>query len=151
MFKTILVPTDGSAVAELAIGPAIEFAKSQRARLIALAVAEPPPALSVPGTEFAPPDQRVDEARLLSEARASVDKLVAAAQAADVPCSAVVMVAPRPHEAIVQTARDQQCDLIIMASHGRRGIQRLVMGGQTEKVLLSSPVPVLVYRPQRPV
>jgi len=150
MFKSILVPTDGSAVAALAIGPAIEFAKSQRARIIALSVAEPPPALTVPGAEFALPDPDADgDDALLAKARANLSALVAAAREAEVPCTAVVMVAPRPHEAIVQTAQDQHCDLIIMATHGRRGIQRLVMGGQTEKVLLNSSVPVLVYRPQR--
>src|SRR5476649_143712 len=140
MFKTILLPTDGSAIAELAIGPAIEFAKSQRARIIAL---------TVPGAEFAPPDQNIGDDQLLIKARANLDALVAAAREAEVPCTTVVMVAPRPHEAIIRTAQDQHCDLIIMATHGRRGIQRLVMGGQTEKVILSSTVPVLVYRPQR--
>src|SRR5476649_1650880 len=150
MFKTILLPTDGSAIAELAIGPAIEFAKSQRARIIALSVAEPSPALTVPGAEFAPPDQNVGDDQLLIKARANLDALVAAAREAEVPCTTVVMVAQRPYEAIVQTAQDQHCDLIIMATHGRRGIQRLVMGGQTEKVLLNSTVPVLVYRTRRP-
>ena len=149
MFKTILVPTDGSAVAELAIGPAIEFARSQRARIIALSVAEPPPALAVPGAEFGLPVPHLDNEAYLARARANLDTLVAAAREAEVPCSAIVAVSARPHEAIVQTAQDQHCDLIIMATHGRRGIQRLVMGGQTEKVLLNSSVPVLVYRPQR--
>lgn len=150
MFKTILVPTDGSAVAELAIGPAIELAKSQRARIIALSVAEPPPALAVPGAEFALPDQNISDDELLAKARGHLAALVDAAREAEVPCTPVVMVAPRPHEAIIQAAQDHHCELIIMASHGRRGIQRLVLGGQTEKVLLNSTVPVLVYRPQRP-
>jgi nucleotide-binding universal stress UspA family protein len=150
MFKTILVPTDGSAVAALAIGPAIEFAKSQRARIIALSVAEPPPALAVAGAEYALPDPNINDDELLAKARGNLEALVSAAREAEVPCTSVVMVAPRPHVAIVQTAQDQHCELIIMASHGRRGIQRLVMGGQTEKVLLNSTVPVLVYRPQRP-
>ena len=150
MFKTILVPTDGSTVAELAIAPAIEFARSQRARIIALSVAEPPPSLAVPGAEFGLSDQNLSDDELLAKARGNLDTLVAAAREAEVPCTAIVTVSARPHEAIVHTAQDQRCDLIIMASHGRRGIQRLVMGGQTEKVLLNSTVPVLVYRPQRP-
>lgn len=147
MFKTILVPTDGSAVAALAIGPAIELARQQQARIVGLAVAETAPALA--GSAIDAGDQRMIEAEMLASAQGYVNALLAAARAADVPCSGIVVLAARPHEAIVRTASEQRCDLIVMATNGRRGMQRVMVGSQTEKVLLSATVPVLLYRPQQ--
>ena len=67
-------------------------------------------------------------------------------QAAGVPCAAVHSVSEHPYEEIVRTAHDEGCDVIFMASHGRRGIQALIMGGETHKVLTHTKIPVLVFR-----
>ena len=69
-----------------------------------------------------------------------------AARAAGVPCSARYVLAPHPYDAIVKEARRRRCDLIAIASHGRRGISRLLLGSETSKVLAHSGIPVLVCR-----
>jgi nucleotide-binding universal stress UspA family protein len=69
-----------------------------------------------------------------------------AARSAGVACTAAHVVSDDPYEAILQTARERNCDLIIMASHGRRGMKGVLLGSETQKVLVHSDIPVLVYR-----
>jgi nucleotide-binding universal stress UspA family protein len=69
-----------------------------------------------------------------------------AARSAGVPCSVAQVVSDDPYEAILQTAKERKCDLIIMASHGRRGLKGMLLGSETQKVLVHSDIPVLVYR-----
>ncbi len=145
MFKTILVPTDGSALSEKAIDAAARFAKSCGARLIGLSVAEPEPMANMAEVStFVDAD---DYARKLQEiAQLSVDKVEAAAEQAGVPCETVVRTAANPYEEIIRTATDFGCDVIFMASHGRKGLSALFVGSETQKVLAHSTIPVLVFR-----
>jgi nucleotide-binding universal stress UspA family protein len=69
-----------------------------------------------------------------------------AAKAAGVHCEAISVTSDQPHEAIIQVAKKRGCDLIMMASHGRKGVQGMLLGSETHKVLTHSRIPVLVYR-----
>lgn len=147
MFRRILVPTDGSAPSRRAIRRAVQFAREQKARVIGFYVG-PPWQLPV-YSEYVPPE-------LLSpkEHNAAVKKTAArylaavkkAARAAGVPCSVRYVLGAHPYDEIVREARRRGCDLIAIASHGRRGISRLLLGSETSKVLAHSGIPVLVCR-----
>jgi nucleotide-binding universal stress UspA family protein len=75
-----------------------------------------------------------------------VQRVADAAKSAGVPCETVALLSYSPYEEIIQTAEKFRCDLIFMASHGRRGLTRLFLGSETQKVLAHSTIPVLVYR-----
>lgn len=149
MFKTILVPTDGSPLSIKAIRSAVELAKLHQGRIVALSVAEPAPAMAVAGAGFALPEQDYDDGERVAEAQQRAEHVVQAARAAGIEARAIVAVSTRPHEEIINAAVGQHCDVIVMASHGRKGLNRLIMGSETEKVLLNSSIPVLVFRPRR--
>jgi len=143
MFQTILVPTDGSPLSIKAVRAAVELARLHAGRIVALSVAEPA------GADFTLPAESYDESGRVAEAQQRAEFVVQAARAAGVAARAAVAVSSRPHEEIINAAVSQHCDLIVMASHGRRGLNKLIMGSETEKVLLHSSIPVLVFRPQR--
>ncbi len=145
MFKKILVPTDGSALAEKAVNAAVEFARKGGATLVAVSVAEPYPYSPIGETAFAP-DLAQYEQEALEQARKSVERVAAAAQAANVPCETHPLQSFNPYEEIVRTAEKTGCDVIFMASHGRKGFNRLFVGSETQKVLAHSSLPVLVFR-----
>ena len=146
MYKRILVPTDGSPVSEHAVGAAIEFARACGSEIVALSIAVPEPLLqSVEGAMVVDPGQQIDELR--THAQDLVAAIATRAQGAGVACTAVTMASLDPGEAIVQAARDNACQLIVMGSHGRRGLSRLLMGSVTQAVLAYAPVPVMVVRP----
>lgn len=148
MFKRILLPTDGSPLAETAIPLALDLARQWGGELVAVAVAQP--ALVLPPSEAALTIDVVEETRLLVEAaRKDAERVAAAAAAAGVPCTVATVLSHSIHQALITTARDHQCDLIVMASHGRHGLSRLLAGSQTQKVLSDSSIPVLVLRPAR--
>lgn len=79
-------------------------------------------------------------------ARLYLAEIEAAAQAANVPCKSLIYTDEQPYEVIIKTAQEQGCDLICMASHGRRGIKGMLLGSETQKVLTHSQIPVLVFR-----
>ena len=146
MYKRILVPTDGSPVSTQAVGAAIEFAKACGSEIVALSVAVPEPVLqSLEGAMVLDPGQQVDV--LLAHAQAYVAAIAERAREAGVDCSPVTRFSLDPAEAIVEAAREQACDLIVMGSHGRRGLSRLLAGSVTQAVLAYAPVPVMVLRP----
>jgi nucleotide-binding universal stress UspA family protein len=145
MFKTILVPTDGSELADKAVHAAVEFAKSNHGKIIGLAVAEPYPYSPLAEPAFLP-DPAIYDKGVLELAQMHVDKVKAVAEQAGVPCETLASLAVDPANEIVDTAARHGCDIIFMASHGRRGIQRLILGSVTQKVLAQSAVPVLVFR-----
>lgn len=145
MFKTILVPTDGSPLSDKAVEAAVEFAGAQGAHLIALSVAEPYP--FSPLSESAMTDERqLYETKTREAANQYVQKVAAAARAANVPCEAMVRQSFSPYEEIIDVAKNMHCDVIFMASHGRKGLSRLFAGSETQKVLAHSSIPVLVFR-----
>jgi len=149
MFKHVLVPTDGSELSRSAVEKAIGFAKDAGAKLTFLNVmpeAPPPSTENSDAARYDPgkPKRFLQEAE--QRAREFVDPALAAAKAAGVVAEAAFVPSHSPHEAIIRTAQDRNCDLIFMASRGRSGINALLLGSETHKVLNLCKIPVLVYR-----
>lgn len=153
MFKKILVPTDGSPLSEKAVNAAIEFAAGIDAKLVTVSVADPYIPIS-PIIEGIPLDpnfydedtRRLFEAQPQETAKRNVQYVHDAAKNAGVSCEMLTATSADPYEEIVKAVNTFQCDLIFMASHGRKGINRLILGSETQKVIAYSTVPVLVYR-----
>ena len=149
MYKKILVPTDGSALAGQAVAAAIDYAQATGALVVAFSVAQPYPMLpAVEGAMMI--DPVVDSIELQALAQQAVDAVARTAQAAGVVCETHTALSFLPYEEIIRAAGDYGCDVIFMASHGRRGLSRLLAGSQTQKVLAYSSIPVLVLRPASP-
>lgn len=149
MFKHILLPTDGSKLSNKAVKQAIEVAKALGAKITAVhVVGAYPPVL--PDEGFVLPEIPALKKRFEEEAAARAKKILGsakeAAQAAGVECSVIVATSDVPYEMIINQATKFECDLIIMASHGRRGLQGILLGSETQKVLTHSKIPVLVCR-----
>lgn len=145
MFKKILVPTDGSERSEQAIQGAIELAKALSTEILLLTVVEPYSYTNL--SEYRP--ETIDEydTRVTLEADACLDKAHdLCLKAGLTKVRTEVVKAFSPAEAIIEAAQQHQCDLILMASHGRKGISALLLGSETQKVLTHSRIPVLVYR-----
>ena len=144
MFKRILVPTDGSDITAKAIDTSIALAKSVGAKLYTISVKEPFPYSAISEMQPTPPQEFFDaQERIATKRVQAVSELCAAA---DVPCQAHTVEALHPWEAIIDHAKRMECDLLVMASHGRRGVSALLLGSETQKVLTHSKVPVLVVR-----
>jgi nucleotide-binding universal stress UspA family protein len=147
MFAHILIPTDGSALSERAAAAAVRLAAALGARLTALFVAPAPTPLvyeDMLPVGYLDPKQHAEAIE-----RASARHLEAVgelAAAAGVPCECVSFTGEYPAEAILETAKRRKCDLVFMASHGRRGLKAVLLGSETQKVLTHAKVPVLVYR-----
>lgn len=145
MYKRILIPTDGSPLSASAIDAALSLAGSLGAEAVFLTAVEP---FFV--AAFAP--EQIADAQVAYErhARQAAEQRIADAEARaaamGVACQSVIETAGDPYDAIIATARARGCDLIAMASHGRRGVSALVLGSVTSKVLTHSTIPVLVYR-----
>jgi nucleotide-binding universal stress UspA family protein len=147
MYKHILIPTDGSPLSVKAAEAGIELAKLAGARVTALFAAPAPTPLVYEGfmpVGYLPPDQHA--AIIEQAARRYLGAIEKAAQAAGVPCECVHVTSDYPAQAILDTARSRKCDLIHMASQGRRSVTRLMLGSETLKVLSGADVPLLVYR-----
>lgn len=145
MFKTILVPTDGSQLSEKAIASAIDYARHCQSRIVGIAVAEPYPFSPLAENAMAiDPGLYEDNVRTL--AKQHVQKIADAAQAAGVSCETITVLSFSPDEEIIKTAQQFHCDAIFMASHGRSGLSQLLLGSKTQKVLAHSTIPVLVLR-----
>jgi nucleotide-binding universal stress UspA family protein len=142
MFKRILVATDGSKLSETAISKAVEFAKAVNASVYGFH-ASYEFAAAVHGVDVSSHDFREVADR---EARKYLASIEAKAREADVHCDTGFEVNNSPYRAIIKAADDQRCDLIFMASHGRRGVSAWLLGSETQKVLTHSKIPVLVYR-----
>jgi nucleotide-binding universal stress UspA family protein len=148
MYKKILVPTDGSTLSEQGATSAIEFARAQGAAIVAVSVAQPYPLMASEAAIVT--DSALDTRVLLQLAQDSVDKVAQLAQSAGVACTTATAMSFSPHEEIIRAATDNGCDLIYMASHGRRGLSKLLAGSVTQNVLAYSTIPVLVLRPELP-
>lgn len=145
MFKTIMVPTDGSELSQKAVKAAIEFAKENHAKVIGLAVAEPYPYSPLAETTFLPDPQTYDKG-MQEVAHAHLQQIASEAEAAGLQFEGVTALNFDPADEILATATNRGCDIIFMASHGRRGFGRLLLGGVTQKVLTQTKIPVLVFR-----
>lgn len=147
MFKHILIPTDGSAVSTKAAKAGIALAKESGAKVTGYCAVEPVPTRFY-GEGYVMDRQSVAdfERRSREHARKQVASIERAARKAGVPFQPLVETARTPYHGIVEAAKKRDCDLIFMASHGHRGLARLMLGSVADKVVQSSRVPVLVYR-----
>jgi nucleotide-binding universal stress UspA family protein len=148
MYKHILVPTDGSTLSNKAARAAAKLARDTGARLTAI-YAIPPLGQPMVLDGFAYDtgySQEAYEKDMRRYADKALSKVKAEAAANEVKCDAISVIEGNPWEAIVKAARTKKCDLIVMASHGRRGIQGVLLGSETTKVLTHSKTPVLVCR-----
>ena len=144
MYKRILFPTDGSDITAKALTQALGMARLTGAELCVLAVKEPFPYSAISEMQPVPPQEFFDAQERVAAAR--VKTVADAAAAAGVKTSGHTVEALHPWEAILEHAKNQACDLVVMASHGRRGVSALLLGSETQKVLTHSTLPVLVVR-----
>jgi nucleotide-binding universal stress UspA family protein len=144
MFKRILVPTDGSELTAKAVTTAINLAKTLGATIYTLSVKEPFPYSAISEMQPVPPQEFFDAQERIAAER--VNAVRVAAKAAGVACEAHTIEAVHPWEAIIEHAKANACDLIVMSSHGRRGVTALLLGSETQKVLTHTTTPVLVVR-----
>ncbi len=148
MYKNILVPHDGSSLSDEAADHAIALARSVKAKLTILyVVAHRNLVLDEGVSSTLVHKLEADyEAFAKKNAEAQLAKVTARAKAGGVECVGVVVVGDDPYREIISQARTLKCDLIVMASHGRRGLEGLLLGSETVKVLTHSQIPVLVVR-----
>ena len=147
MYKHILIPTDGSELSQKAIDAGIEFAREVQARVTAFTAV---PEYPIPSEVELMAKRAVSledyERRAKSQAEATLQPIADSARAAGVDYDADFTQSDRPHEAIIRAAEKHGCDLVVMASHGWRGLKGLLLGSETHKVLTHSRIPVLVVR-----
>jgi nucleotide-binding universal stress UspA family protein len=148
MHKHILMPTDGSELSQKAIEYGLALAKSVNAKVTVVTVSAPfytwgiePPLTTEFLEEYEKQRKRQSERYLESAKELAV--------AAGVACAVAHVEHDQPYRAIIDTAVGKSCDLIVMASHGRRGVSAIVLGSETVKVLTHSTIPVLVFRAAR--
>jgi nucleotide-binding universal stress UspA family protein len=146
MFKHILIPTDGSELSQKAIRTGIELAKFHGARVTGVhAIPDYHLMIAYEGA-FDP----VTEERIEKEARARAETYLEFIQKtcgeAGVPCATVCETSDHPYDAILKTADAQKCDLILLHSHGRKGLAAVLLGSETRKVLTYAKIPVMVVR-----
>lgn len=147
MYKKILVPTDGSDIAQALAVAAVEFARACGSELLVLSVARP--TYLMPADESAmTSDPGFGVEVLMRQADENVQQVAQIAEAAGVPCSTQTIFSDAPGDEILAAAEREQCDLIIMGSHGRRGLRWLLAGTEVEQVVECAQVPVMVLRPQ---
>ncbi len=145
MFKHILIPTDGSDLSRKAVLYGVQLAKASGAKVTGLTLSNPYRVASMDAVlvSIGEDDYEAESRQMADRA---LEQVKMAADAAGVPCETVREVHDQPYRAIIDAAHALGCDLIVMASHGRRGVSALLLGSETVKVLTHSTVPVLVYR-----
>ena len=147
MYQRILVATDGSDLSKTAVGSAIELAAAIGAELVALyVVPRYPVSYFEGGITISVEDIARTEKQWSDKGQAVVDAVAEIAKARGVTARAVVAQSDLVAESIMAAATKHACDLVVMASHGRKGIKRVLLGSETQHVLTHSTVPVLVLR-----
>jgi nucleotide-binding universal stress UspA family protein len=147
MFNRILVPTDGSELSANAVKAAVSLAKSLNASLVAVHVMPLFAAMVYPeAVMYSALTQEDFNKETDEEANKALAAASAEAQSAGVTCKGVKNRFDQPYLGILEAAKSNDCDVIVMASHGRRGVKALVLGSETHKLLTHSKIPVLVYR-----
>jgi nucleotide-binding universal stress UspA family protein len=145
MFNSVLIATDGSEVAAKAVDAGLRLAKVLKAKVTAVTVTEPWTSVAVGEMGIAFPVEEYEES-VAANAKGILDGVTTAAKTVGINCETLHVKDSFPAEGIVETAEKLGCDLIVMASHGRRGIAKLVLGSQAARVLTLASVPVLVCR-----
>jgi nucleotide-binding universal stress UspA family protein len=147
MFKHILIPTDGSPLSTQAARAGVRLAAALGARVTGLFAAPPATPViykAVLPVGYATPREHERMIRKAVERHLGV--IAEAARAAGVPCETQSVTSDFPADTILTTAKKRRCDLIVMASHSRKGLRGVLLGSETQKVLGGSRIPVLVYR-----
>ncbi len=150
MYTNILVPTDGSKLSEKAVAHAVKFAQATGAKLTALYVMpefhmRPTSGYNLPDSMLAPLRESFDK-DTREKSQKIIDQACSKASAGGVACTGVLVSSESPFDAIIKQAAKSKSDLILMASHGRRGLDAILLGSETQKVLTHSKIPVLVVR-----
>ena len=147
MYKHILIPTDGSDLSLKAVQHGILLAKAVGAKVTSIAVVSPVLLFDLEPDKFAEPSEEWGyKPQLESFASKCLDQVKTVAVANDVTCNVMYVEHDHPYQAIIESATNEHCDLIVMASHGRGGLSAIVLGSETVKVLTHSTIPVLVCR-----
>ncbi len=144
MYKHILLPTDGSELSKAAMKHGIELAKAIGARVTAMVVSTPLTSLVVEPSRVSGALEQY-KALVAEQTAKYLDNIRNSALDAGVDCVVLCIEHDKPYEAIVNTAKSSGCDLVVMASHGLRGVSA-ILGSETLKVLTHTSVPILVYR-----
>lgn len=147
MYKHILIPVDGSPLSKKAIKEGLGLAKACGAKVTGFY--SPPEYETLIYGEYVPPDlmpREEYEERSNEHAEKVLSAVTKTAETMGVPCATYIAASRMPWEAIVEAARKKRCDLIVMASHGRKGLAGVLLGSETTKVLTHSKIPVLVCR-----
>jgi nucleotide-binding universal stress UspA family protein len=145
MFRHILIPTDGSVLSMKAVKSGVALAKETGAKVTVLTVIEPAGVLGTDSRRVTATRQAYDR-QVRDNAERELYDAERSAKKQGVACATILQEHAQPYQAIVDTAAKRRCDLIAMASHGRKGVAALILGSETNKVLTHSRVPVLVYR-----
>jgi len=145
MFKHILLPTDGSKLSEKSVKQGIRMAKALNAKVTALHVV-PKFHTFTYQSEMLESTRREYEADAAVRTKNYLEFVRKVAASSDVKCETAQVASDQPFKEIIKAAEKKSCDLILMASHGRRGLEGFLLGSETQKVLTHSTVPVLVYR-----
>lgn len=147
MYTRILVPTDGSALSKKAVKSAVELAAAVGAEVVAVnVVPRYPTSYFEGGISVSPSEVARVEKQWAEHGQALADEVEKAAVKAGVKAKAVTVRSDLVAEAILAAAKKNKCDLVVMASHGRRGLKRLLLGSETQHVLTHGNIPVLVLR-----
>lgn len=147
MYRKILVATDGSTLSKKAVRSAIELAGALQAELVALyVVPRYPVSYFEGGVTISSQDVARIEKQWSDKGQTVVDAVRSAAEAQGVKAKALVSRSDLVAESILSTAKKNKCDLVVMASHGRKGLKRILLGSETQHVLTGSTMPVLVLR-----
>ena len=146
MFRNILIPTDGSELSQRAVRTAVDLAKLHQSRLVGIHVIPDYHLLIAYEGAFDP----ITEERIEEEAKTRAEGYLAyirrTAQDAGVPCETLCETSDHPYDAILKAADGRGCDLIVMTSHGRKGLAAVLLGSETRKVLTHARIPVLIVR-----
>lgn len=147
MYDRILVATDGTTLSKKAVKAAVDLAALAGAELVAVKVVPRYPQMYFEGAiALSPAEVGRIEKQWTDEGQAVVDAVKRVAESAGVKVKSVTVKSDLVAEALIAAAKKHKCDLIVMASHGRKGIKRLLLGSETQHVLTHSQVPVLVLR-----
>jgi nucleotide-binding universal stress UspA family protein len=146
MYKHILIPTDGSPQSRKAVAGAVELAKLVGAKVTGIFAA--PPATPIVYRDNVPVgfSMPADHQRMIEDSAARyLGVIEQAAKKAGVRCEVITVTSDYPADTILATVTKKKCDLIVMATHGRRGIRGVLLGSETQRVLTHSKIPVMVY------
>ena len=144
MVKRTVVPVDGTELSLNAVGGAARFAKPLGATIVLMTAIEPYSCTNL--SEYRPESIEQYDERVTEEAQKRLETAKSICDDAGVVCSTVSVKSFSPSEAIIEQAEKSKCDVVFMASHGRKGLAAVLLGSETQKVLTHSRIPVMVYR-----